>query len=113
MEGVDRNISINNHAYADDCPPFEFSCQEEQESGEHMIEENTALIDNLIKLREGMLFDQVVKLIGHPDKVSCLGEGRWLLIYSLPEKSELRIVLKPGLIWARLFVSETEVKIVA
>jgi hypothetical protein len=105
--------SMNTQVYMNDWLPFQLSCQEEQKSREPIIEERVSLIDRLIKLREGMLFDQVVELIGHPDKVRCLGEGRWFLFYSLPGKSDLRIVLKPGLIWAKLFVSETEVKIVA
>ena len=113
MECATQDISINNQVYGDDCLPFEFRCDEEQESAQPMIEENTALIDNLIRLREGMLIDQVVELIGHPDKVNCMGEGMWFLFYSLPEKSELRIVLKPGLLWAKLFVSETEFRVVA
>lgn len=113
MEFADQNISINNQVYMNDYLPLETGCQEEQMSNQHMAYENTALIDNLIKLREGMLFNQVVELIGHPEKVECLSEGRWFLTYSLPEKSELRIVLGPGLIWARLMVSETEIRVVA
>ncbi len=113
MECTTREISINNQVYVHNCLSLEFGCHEEQVSRQPMIEENTALIDNLVKLREGMLFDQVVEVIGHPDKVKCLVEGRWVLFYSLPEKSELRIALGPGLIWARLIVSETEIKIVA
>jgi hypothetical protein len=113
MECAARDISIVNQGYVDDYLPFESRCEEEQRSYQPMLEEHTALIDNLIKLREGMLFHHVAALIGHPDKVECLGEGRWFLTYSLPEKSELRIVLGPGLIWARLMVSEIEIKVIA
>jgi len=113
MGFADQNNSISCQVYMNDYLPFEPRCREEQMSYYPLAYEHTALIDNLIKLREGMLFDQVVELIGHPDKVECLGEGRWFLTYALPEKSELRIVLGPGLIWARLMVSETEIKVVA
>lgn len=99
--------------YVNDCLHFESRCKEEQMYNQPKAYENTALIDNLTKLQEGMLFNQVVDLIGHPDKVECLSEGRWFITYTLPAKSELRIVLGPGLIWARLFVSETTIKIVA
>ena len=113
MELANQNISINNQVYMNDYLPFGSRCEEEQMSYQPMAYENTSLIDNLIQLKEGMLFNQVVELIGHPDKVECLGEGRWFLTYTLPAKSELRIVLGPGLIWARLFVSETTIKVVA
>jgi hypothetical protein len=113
MECANQNISITNRVYVNDYLPFESGCREEQVSYQPMAQENTSLIDNLVKLKEGMLFNQVVELIGHPDKVECLGEGRWFITYALPAKSELRIVLGPGLIWARLFVSETEIRVVA
>ena len=96
-----------------DCLPFDCGCHEEQVSKQLLAEERTVLLDHLRKLREGMLFHEVVELIGHPDKVECLGEGVWFLYYYLPEKSQLRIVLKPGLLWAKLFVSETEIRVVA
>jgi len=113
MEFADQNISITNQVYVNTYLPFESGCREEQMSYQPMACENTSLIDNLIELREGMLFNQVVDLIGHPDKVECMGAGRWFLTYCLPAKSELRIVLGPGLIWARLMVSETEIRVVA
>ena len=99
--------------YVNDCLHFDCKCQEEQMYNQPTASENTALIDNLNKLQEGMLFNQVVDLIGNPDNVECLSEGRWFITYCLPAKSELRIVLGPGLIWARLFVSETEIRVVA
>jgi len=62
-----------------------------------------------------MSVDQVKKMIGQPHKVESaeVESDSMVLVYSFPDRSELKIALGPDLLWARLAMDGAEVEIVA
>jgi tetratricopeptide (TPR) repeat protein len=78
-------------------------------------QKNLSLPDTLHQLRKGMSVVQITKMIGQPDCVKTieLDSKAIVLIYCLPDRSELKIALGPELLWARLAMSGAEVELVA
>ena len=78
-------------------------------------QKNLSLPDTLHQLRKGMSVNQITKMIGQPHKVKTaeMDSNSIVLIYCLPDRSELKIALGPELLWARLAMSGAEVEIVA
>jgi len=74
-----------------------------------------SLRDTLQRLRKGMSVDQITEIIGQPHKVETveMESDSMVLVYRLPDSSELKIALGPELLWARLAMSGAEVEIVA
>jgi len=74
-----------------------------------------SLPDALHRLRKGMSVDQVTKIIGQPQKVESgeVESDSMVLVYRLPDRSELKIALGPELLWARLAMAGAEVEIIA
>ncbi|MBB5349541.1 DUF2135 domain-containing protein [Desulfoprunum benzoelyticum] len=74
-----------------------------------------SLPDTLHRLRKGMTVDQIMEMIGQPHKVESAEEesDSMVLVYCLPDRSELKIALGPELLWARLAMAGAEVEIVA
>jgi len=74
-----------------------------------------SLPNTLHCLRKGMSVDQVKKMIGQPHKVESaeVESDSMVLVYSFPDRSELKIALGPDLLWARLAMDGAEVEIVA
>ena len=74
-----------------------------------------SLPDTWQQLRKGMSVDQITKVIGQPHKVmpTAMESDSIVLVYRLPDHSELKIALGPELLWARLAMAGAEVEIVA
>jgi len=70
---------------------------------------------NLAGLRKGMSVDQITEMIGQPHRVKTaeVDSTEIMLIYSLPDRSELKIAFGPELLWARLAMVGAEVELIA
>ena len=79
------------------------------------FQKNLSLQDTLHQLRKGMSVNQITKMIGQPHRVKTaeMDSKAIVLIYSLPDRSELKIALGPDLLWARLAMSGAEIEIIA
>ena len=67
------------------------------------------------QLRKGMSVDQITRMIGQPHKVmpAAMESDSIVMVYRMPDRSELKIALGPELLWARLAMAGAEVEIIA